>query len=499
MTVSTQHRMVLYTTTVVIFGTYLLTISPSIAGGDSGEIVAEGCILGTAHPPGYPLITMIINAIHRLAVLIDMDKHLTAYLVNIFSACCTSLAALCNGMIIIDLNTILFHSNGRMKATFVSMSLVTSSAVFGMAMLAFSPLIWQYAITAEVFALNNLFISFIALLTVRFSIFFSEKSSIRIALLGAFICGLSLCNQHTSILLIIPVIVYVLLLLRKKIKQKPFILVELGGIFLLGLSFYAYLPVAANLRRNYGSWGEVRTLRGFIRHLLRKDYGTFRLASDSYGRTPETFSQRTQAYIEDIFYIEGLYIVPVLALVGAILSIEYPFNRKIDTKKHLKKSGNGKETKGQASGTQTGPVNLNDEVKYTPLFLVILLLFYFIVFHSLANLPLSEKILFGVHKRFWMQPNILLFIIASIGYHYITEKVILNFLGNYIKNQTIVVAIMIAVTIVPVLLQHHSSSQVMDYSSNFHFKGLAEAILDNVPNHSQAVLLVDYDQFWSSG
>ena len=28
---------------------YLFTLSPSIAGGDSGELVAEGCILGIAH------------------------------------------------------------------------------------------------------------------------------------------------------------------------------------------------------------------------------------------------------------------------------------------------------------------------------------------------------------------------------------------------------------------------------------------------------------------
>jgi hypothetical protein len=31
----------------VIGAVYLSTLSPSIAGGDSGEIVAEGCILGT--------------------------------------------------------------------------------------------------------------------------------------------------------------------------------------------------------------------------------------------------------------------------------------------------------------------------------------------------------------------------------------------------------------------------------------------------------------------
>ena len=34
--------------------------------------------------------------------------------------------------------------------------------------------------------------------------------------------------------------------------------------------------------------------------------------------------------------------------------------------------------------------------------------FYMVIFHSLSNLPLSNKLLFGVHARFWMQPNILL-------------------------------------------------------------------------------------------
>lgn len=31
----------------VILSVYISTLSPSIAGGDSGELVAEGCILGT--------------------------------------------------------------------------------------------------------------------------------------------------------------------------------------------------------------------------------------------------------------------------------------------------------------------------------------------------------------------------------------------------------------------------------------------------------------------
>lgn len=35
------------------------TLYKSIPGGDSGELVAESCKLGVAHPPGYPLFTLL--------------------------------------------------------------------------------------------------------------------------------------------------------------------------------------------------------------------------------------------------------------------------------------------------------------------------------------------------------------------------------------------------------------------------------------------------------
>ena len=37
---------------------YVCTLYASIPGGDSGELVAEACQLGHAHPPGYPLFTL---------------------------------------------------------------------------------------------------------------------------------------------------------------------------------------------------------------------------------------------------------------------------------------------------------------------------------------------------------------------------------------------------------------------------------------------------------
>jgi hypothetical protein len=38
---------------------YLLTLYPSVPGGDSGELLAEACQFGVAHPPGYPIFILL--------------------------------------------------------------------------------------------------------------------------------------------------------------------------------------------------------------------------------------------------------------------------------------------------------------------------------------------------------------------------------------------------------------------------------------------------------
>ena len=39
----------------------LLHDPKGIPGGDAGELVAEACLHGTAHPPGYPLFSMLTS------------------------------------------------------------------------------------------------------------------------------------------------------------------------------------------------------------------------------------------------------------------------------------------------------------------------------------------------------------------------------------------------------------------------------------------------------
>mmetsp|Transcript_38991 Transcript_38991/g.92009 ORF Transcript_38991/g.92009 Transcript_38991/m.92009 type:complete len:133 (+) Transcript_38991:73-471(+) len=45
---------------------YILTMYPSVPGGDSGELIVAGCTVGIAHPPGYPLFTMLAVLFHGI-------------------------------------------------------------------------------------------------------------------------------------------------------------------------------------------------------------------------------------------------------------------------------------------------------------------------------------------------------------------------------------------------------------------------------------------------
>ena len=168
--------------------------------------------------------------------------------------------------------------------------MMLGGSLLAMGMFAFSPLIWQYAVTAEVFPMNTFFAAFIVYLV----LLFSTMRTFGIALLGAFICGLALCNQHTIVLYEAPLILWMLFLLRHRVLDKGGImcLVQLGICFLSGLLPYAYLPLSAlYLPHNKGmSWGHVATFKGFLHHFLRRDYGTFQLFSGEKGKNAEGFA-----------------------------------------------------------------------------------------------------------------------------------------------------------------------------------------------------------------
>ena len=385
----------------VTFLLYFLTAYPSVTGGDSGELIISACNLGIAHPPGYPTFTLLMGAAIRLARLLTpfLSQPLSpAYVVNLSNALLGSLAS-----------TLVYQTTALLTDD-VWTGLM---AAFGF---AFSPTVWLYSIQGEVFALNNLLCAAMAYLTVRYYesesrfLAFAPSSSpsppssslgsastsspsraraylahhaLLYAYLGALCCGLAMTNQHTTVFYVLPTVLFVLYSLHTCRLLSLNSAVTLGVLVALGMSPYLYLPLRS-LFQVVDSWGDQRTLSGFLTHFLRQEYGTFQLAASETSTDPGMLS-RLQVYLKQT-QSESLHLAPVLAVWGLL---------------------------GLVRGERRA-------VKLSVLVQLYSYVLYVLVFHKLANLDLRPLFL-GVQARFWQQANLFLFIWAACGVHHLTK------------------------------------------------------------------------------
>jgi hypothetical protein len=232
---------------VWVLAVYLRTLHPSIPGGDSGELIAVAASAGVAHPPGYPLFSMLGHALTWVPV------GSVPYRVNLLSALCDAGAAV-----------VLFAAVRRWCGS-------ASAGFLAGGMFAFSPGIWSFATVAEVFALNNLLAAILLYLVVRFY----QERQVRWAAWGAFVMGLGMANHHTLVFLALPVVVLAFSLEPKQLL-RPRVILGLVACGLAGLLPYAYLPLAA-WRVPAAAWGDAGSLSGFLDHVLRRHVGTFNL------------------------------------------------------------------------------------------------------------------------------------------------------------------------------------------------------------------------------
>ena len=432
---------------------YLLTTSDGIAGGDAGELVAEGCQLGTAHPPGYPLYTILVFFITSVGKKFIGNAFTPAYLVNVTSCVFGSLASGLVSATVYELTN--DDEKKQQKRSLVRLSASVSAGI----MLAFSPLMWQYNTSAEVFALHNLFVAVLVYILTKFN----QQQSRGIVATGAFFCGLSLTNQHTSILLIVPVAAWVLFHCKQYFRIS-------AVAFLMGMSCYVLLPIFATLQPHAGSWGDVTTIGGFMHHFLRRDYGTLQLYSGGGSNATETMIERTLSWVTDLsmyqFCNPALLLFLGMGAIGACLPRERYYRRTIQSHKRKKQR--------TSSRIATGRV------------IVAALLFYLMSFHSLSNLPLSNPLLFGIHQRFWMHPNLLCFIFVGVGF---------DAAARPFSSKTASGLMSMMMLALP-WVTYKNNFDMSDQSQNRIFHGYASSILATLPPRS--LLLVNYDQSWTS-
>ncbi|KAB1278272.1 Transmembrane protein 260 [Camelus dromedarius] len=120
-------------------------------------------------------------------------------------------------------------------------------------------------------------------LTVHFEEAATAQERSKVSKIGAFCCGLSLCNQHTIVLYVLCIVPWILFQLLKEKELSLGALWKLGLYFSAGLLPYTYLPVSSYLNQARWTWGDQTTLLGFLTHFLREEYGTFSLAKSEVG------------------------------------------------------------------------------------------------------------------------------------------------------------------------------------------------------------------------
>ncbi len=237
---------------VVVLLIYVLTLYPSVAGGDSGELVSAAWTFGVPHPPGYPLFALMARAFAAIPV------GEVAWRMNLLAAACGAAA------VAVLAAAVALGSGNRWAGVF-------AGGVF-----AFAPTAWEYAAGAEVFALNDLLAALLLLFAVRYV----RSGETRDALIGAVVFGLGMANHHAILFVGLPLGV---LLIAREPKRwlAPKALGLLLACFAAGLLPDLYLPIAARTA-SPATWGDERSLGGFMTHLLRHEYGTLRLGAGSY-------------------------------------------------------------------------------------------------------------------------------------------------------------------------------------------------------------------------
>lgn len=394
---------------------YVITIHPSLPGGDTGELVVAAHEFGVSHPPGYPLFTLLsFLLLHAIPVGSPVWK------VNILSSVFGGVAS---GIIFILINRLCKNYAAAMLGAFV---------------FALSRLVWTWSGSGEVFSLNNLLLAALMLAAVEFDIG-DQNCMVKVSYFGSFLCGLCLSNQHTCILYIVFLVPWVMLQLWDARQLSFGTLLKLTLCFLLGLTPYLYLPISSVINMARWTWGDQSSVAGFLKHLLRQEYGTWDLLRDHSG---QGFIYGLQSYLAHTTSDLNILVSSLAALSMWITYHRY-----------------------KSSGSTV------------LLVFTAMLIGYIAFFCWRANLDITNPLFFKVVERFWIQSDLVLVVLAAV-----TFADVCRLFSHRLNLQGFGLDYLL---LVPLLAwQFHSNLPQCDNSSNTVVRDFSLQVLAGFPNNS---------------
>ncbi len=195
---------------LLAFALYLRTLYPGLNGiGDTPKFQFLGRILGTPHPPGYPVYLLLCAAFARLPF------GNPAWRVNLLSAVAASVAV-----------ALLYLLMRRLGCR----PLVAGAAALAF---GFGRVLWSQATLAEVYALAATLLAGLLLATVAWG----ASRRPRTLDLAVFLAALSLAH-HTTVAMVAPALVLYVLATDRRAGVAPGFLGRAALLVVLGLSPY---------------------------------------------------------------------------------------------------------------------------------------------------------------------------------------------------------------------------------------------------------------------
>lgn len=335
-------------------------VSVSSYAGDSGDIILASWFAGVAHPPGYPLNTMLGWVFTHLPFSASI-----AFKANLMAA---------------------FFQAGTAAFIFLISQILTKRTLLSIVaafIFAFNPLFWLYAHIIEVFQLNLFLVSISVYFLFRWGARVKNlkgKGVTKNLLLSIFFLGLAVFHHQTSLLLT-PAYFYYIFATNKKIFNLKSILL-LGAVFLLGFLPYIFIPIAAQ-RATPVNWGDPSNLPNFLRLITRADYGTFQASNFIIG---DTLSRRLIQLANYFLFVKADF--NLLGLGLFVFGCVYAFLQK---RKYF-------------------------------FFLLIAIFFTGPFFFFYGSFPILNDFYVGLWERFLLLSYLFLVIFLALGLSFIVEK-----------------------------------------------------------------------------
>ena len=175
------------------FALYFATAARDIVVSDPAEFTIAVLTGGVAHPPGYPLLTMLGRAFAAL----PLDP--APFRVNLLSA-----VAGAGSVALVGLTARQLGASG-------------AAAIVGALVFATSPVVWRWSVVLEAFPLNDLIVAGIVLALVAWHA--RPRSALPVAA-GGLLGGLALTDHQTAAL-IAPAVLVALWQERDAVRARP--------------------------------------------------------------------------------------------------------------------------------------------------------------------------------------------------------------------------------------------------------------------------------------